>query len=1302
MTALVAELLEAELACVARRSGSELVAEVVHGRVEASDPRVAEVLSRCLPLPHRDEVRVEELPGEPPHALLAVPLQRGGETVEGVLCLLGRAGRSWSRQEVEWLRTVAGGVAAELGLRREVEERERLRAALSRSVALYREMVETASDLIYRTDREGRFTYANPATARALGYPEAELLRMTVAEVTRADFRERQIRQHRRQMEEGVTQYTELPLVRQDGSQLWIGQNVQPLHDNGAIGGVQAVARDITDQRAIEQALRDSEERFRNVVENLGEGLVITDLEDRILYVNPRLTELTGHSPQDLIGEVAHRVLFPEAEWSRGEAELEVRLRGVSSRYEVEHVRRDGERRWLEINAVPYRSPDGEIVGTLALVQDIEERRASQEALRSSEARFRAIFDGAAFGIAMMDPAGRIVEVNHSIERKFDLEARQLRGSSFHDIVHPDDRAEHLRLWEELLAGEGQHNLVEQRLVRRDEPPIWVRVGYSLVRDATGEPQYVIVVGSEVTRQRERDLALRESEERFRLMVEGSEQVFFYVHDVEHRFEYLSPSVASVLGYDPEELLGESYDVLLTGDTSDPEVHALTDGALQAGRGFCTYTVITRHKDGRIVPIEVIESPLLREGEVVGMQGFARDITQRQQAREALERSEEYFRSLTENAHDVIHVVNADGTTRYVSPSVERLLGYGSAELVGRPAAELVHGDDLAAILQEIRTGRGDGAARPLEFRAIHREGGVRYFEGVIRNLLDDPVVSGVVINSREISERRRAQEEVMRLAALSRENPNPVLQCDASGSPVHVNPAAEHLTQELGLAGVRDLLPENHEQLVRAILTDGHEFQSVEVSVADRIFAWSYRPQPETGAVFLFAVDITSRRLMEEQLRHDALHDALTGLPNRLLFLERLAHAILRSKRRERYLFAVLFLDLDRFKVINDSLGHHVGDELLVVIARRLQGCLRPEDSVARLGGDEFAVLLEDLGGVSDATRVAERIQAELSRSVTLSGFDVFTSASIGIALSSTTYERPEYLLRNADMAMYRAKAAGHARFEVFDRAMHAQALTRLQLETDLRRAVENEELELFYQPVVDLRDGRLTGFEALLRWNHPDRGLMPPDEFIPIAEETGVILALGNWVMTRAAGQLREWRERFPDHAGLSVGVNLSPKQLSQPDLVEQVQRAMTDAELPPGTLRIEITESAVMENAETARVLLERLKEIGVEIVLDDFGTGYSSLSHLHRFPLDSLKIDRSFVGRMTGEERSRQLVHTILLLSRSLGVTAVAEGIETPEQLDLLRAIGCDFAQGFLFSRPMPVREVEAMLANGNPW
>ncbi len=449
-----------------------------------------------------------------------------------------------------------------------------------------------------------------------------------------------------------------------------------------------------------------------------------------------------------------------------------------------------------------------------------------------------------------------------------------------------------------------------------------------------------------------------------------------------------------------------------------------------------------------------------------------------------------------------------------------------------------------------------------------------------------------------------------------------------------------------------------------------------------------------EVTGIVAVVHDVTDRRSLEERLLHDARHDALTGLPNRLFFLERLRHACVR--RPKRGLFAVLFLDLDRFKVVNDSLGHGVGDELLVEVARRLAASVREADTVARFGGDEFAVLLEDVDGLPDATRVAERIRAAVGAPMLLAGQDMVTVPSIGIVLGTPAAEDPAEVLRNADMAMYRAKASGLVPYEIFDRQMHAEALHRLRLESDLRRALDRGELELHYQPMFAVDTRRVTGLEALLRWRRGE-DLMAPGEFIPVAEETRLIFPIGEWVMREAMERLREWQDRFPRAEPLTMSVNLSGQQFLGPGLAELVHGAMRDAGVRAGTVRLDVTEGMIGEDPGNATRVLRELRRLGVRLHLDDFGTGFSSLDWLHDLPLDALKIDRTFVGRIGRASQRPQVLHTIVALAENLGIEAIPEGVETETQLAEVGALGCRFAQGFLVSRAVPGEAVGAILA-----
>lgn len=443
---------------------------------------------------------------------------------------------------------------------------------------------------------------------------------------------------------------------------------------------------------------------------------------------------------------------------------------------------------------------------------------------------------------------------------------------------------------------------------------------------------------------------------------------------------------------------------------------------------------------------------------------------------------------------------------------------------------------------------------------------------------------------------------------------------------------------------------------------------------------------------------NFTRLKLAEDQLIHHAFHDELTNLPNRALFMNRLEQVIARHKRCENFLFAVLFLDLDRFKVINDSLGHLVGDQLLQGIARRLEMCMQPGDMIARLGGDEFAILLSELRDISDANYVAECIQKQLALPFTLSGQEVFTSTSIGMALSTVGYEQPEDLLRDSDIAMYHAKGLGKACYQVFSSAMHTHAVELLQLETDLRDAVEHQKFQLYYQPIVSLQTDSLVGFETLLRWQHPIRGFISPAEFIPLAEETGLIIPLGFEILRQACRQMQAWQTKFPASSPLTISVNISGKQFSQPDFIHQLQQILQDTGLDARFLKLELTESVIMENVEAATNTFRQLKELGVQLHMDDFGTGYSSLSYLHRFPIDQLKIDRSFIARMLVEPEDLEIVRTIIALAHNLRMTVTAEGVETLEQLLLLKELGCEYGQGYYFSQPVDALAVDKLLVN----
>ncbi|MBW3552074.1 MAG: EAL domain-containing protein [Gemmatimonadetes bacterium] len=602
--------------------------------------------------------------------------------------------------------------------------------------------------------------------------------------------------------------------------------------------------------------------------------------------------------------------------------------------------------------------------------------------------------------------------------------------------------------------------------------------------------------------------------------------------------------------------------------------------------------------------------------------------------------------------------------------------------------------------------------------RAVRRGCADYLLKGELNPAVVTRAVRYAVEGARGTRLRRRAEqaltESEQRYRSLFEQSRDAIFMTERGGEILELNEAARDLlgSEADDLVG-RDVLSifsdaADRDRFKREIEARSH-VRDFEVRVrrqdqAERwclVSAWVRRePTGEVAGYQGILHDITERKRVEDQLAHDAFHDALTQLPNRALFMDRLERAVARRRRVDAKDVAVLFLDLDRFKVVNDSLGHMIGDELLRQIARLLQDEVREEDTVARLGGDEFAILLDGVEDAADPTHVAERIQERLRTPFRLSGHDVFTSVSIGITFGDGGMHSAEDLLRDADTAMYRAKELGPARYQIFDEAMHTHAVTLLQLETDLRLALERKEFVVHYQPVMQLASGELIGFEALVRWQHPNRGLLQPQAFLPVAEETGLIVPLGEWVLRAATRQLRIWREREASRRDLFMSVNISGRQFSHGDLVGVVRDVLEETGVPGPCLRLEITESVVMHNPTGAVRMLRQLREMGVGLCIDDFGTGYSSLSYLHDFPIDTLKIDRSFVARMT-EMDDHEMIATIVALARNMGLQAVAEGVETQEQLDRLRQLGPSSVQGFLFSSPLDEAAASAFLDEGLP-
>jgi diguanylate cyclase (GGDEF)-like protein/PAS domain S-box-containing protein len=674
-----------------------------------------------------------------------------------------------------------------------------------------------------------------------------------------------------------------------------------------------------------------------------------------------------------------------------------------------------------------------------------------------------------------------------------------------------------------------------------------------------------------------------------------------------------------------------------------------------------------------------------------------------------LERNEARFRAMVRDSSDIMAIVDAFGHLTYASPATQRILGLDSESLVGTSAFDLIHRDDRPQVLRVFEAAKTDPHITDgVEFRMQHADGSWRIVEAVSTNLLHDPSIQGLVISLRDVTDRRSAEADLReaqeRFRSAFEHAPIGMALMALDGKLFRVNRAMVQILgrsiDELLNTTLRDLThADDRESCAEALgLLLSSEAPSCQLEL--RLIhhgnhpvwvslSWSVVRDLKGNSLYLVCQveDIGERKASGEALAHQAIHDPLTGLPNRLLFVDRLGRELTQAANMRTKL-AVLFLDLDRFKVVNDSLGHSAGDRLLVAIADRLSGAMRPNDVVARFGGDEFTVVCRNVTNVDSAELIAERLARQVAEPVALVEGEVFVTASIGIAISDGRNETPETLLRNADAAMYRAKELGRDRVEVFEAPTHHRAVDDLRTGNALHRAIERGELRMYYQPIIDLEKNRITGFEALIRWQHPERGLVPPSDFIPLAEETGLIVPLGAWALETSSRQAAHWHTAAADGRRLSISVNLSPRQLAEPSLPNEVARILGVTGLHPDSLWLEITETTLMRDAESALSALGALRALGLHLAVDDFGSGYSSMAYLERLPVESLKIDRTFVSGVGQRSDSTAITKAIVSLAHALRMKTVAEGIELPQQLDLLRSMGCAMGQGYLFGRPQP--------------
>ena len=1125
----------------------------------------------------------------------------------------------------------------------------------------------------------------------------------------------------------------EYQIVRQnDRAERWVlGQGRLEFDGQGQPVAMRGVIRDVTERRNAMRALAESESRFRRFFEKNGSvTLLIAPSDGTICDANEAAEEFYGYTHEQLIQmriEQFDAITREEAARDRQLAMWEGR-----ARFNVRHRLASGEERDVEVYVSRIETGGKELL--FSIIHDVSERRRAEEQLRESEERFRATFEQAAVGIVHTSVDGRFLRANSRFAEILGRQPSELPGMSLQQITMPEDLGESIAILERLLSGEILSAMWEKRYIRKDGSLTWVKLTTSTQCDSDGKPVHFIAVVEDINARKgaeerlaEATKALQASEKRYRAAFQLSLDAMNVNRLSDGVFVDVNRAFLRFTGCEREDVIGHTSAEL--NFWVDPGTREKMVEILRQDSGMSDLVARFRRKNGEIVWGQVSESMMEVDG-VPCILSVTRDITAAKAAddrlaaaMEALKASEAHYRTIFQTSVDGIVISRlADGKYVDMNSSFLKLLGYEREEMIGRTSFDVNLWVDPGVRQEMAQKLEMEGSFRDLETQFVGKSG-ERVWVQVSGTLIEIAGTRCILSVTRDISAAKAAQEGLaaaQKALEISEARYRTAFQTSldaininrlGDGCYIDCNEAFLKLMgrtrdEVIGKTSLElDIWanPRDRQNLVDILRKGSHcrdleaQFRKKNGEVFWGQMSASLIEVDGVPCILSISRDISGAKVAEDEIRNLAFYDPLTRLPNRRLVSERLRQSLAASHRNSRK-GALLFFDVDNFKTLNDTLGHKMGDLLLQEVAQRLLASVREADTVARLGGDEFVVVLEDLSenaeeAAGQAKMIAEKILMSISKPYILAGRECISTSSIGITLFGDRKDTIDDVLQQADIAMYQAKAAGRDTLRFFAPSLQAAINARASMEDDLRQAIGTDQFQIYYQPQV--HSGTLIGAEALLRWNHLQRGYLAPMEFIPLAEETGLILPLGDWVLDTACKQIAAWSSR-KESSHITLAVNVSARQLRQPDFVERVLRALERSGANPKNLDLELTESMLLENIEEVIAKMTVLKSYGVRFSLDDFGTGYSSLTYLKRLPLDRLKIDRAFVRDMLVDVTSGAIAQTVISLSKAMGLSVIAEGVETEQQRDFLAKLGCHSFQGFLFSRPLPLHEFEMLL------